>query len=335
MTTRPLGRIAPVELRSVWTTESTDFTPWLAREENLQELGNRIGIELELEARERNVGPFRADLLCKDVETNQWVLIENQLERTDHMHLGQLLAYASGLQAVTIIWIAREFTDEHRATLDWLNEITDERFRFFGVELELWQIGASDPAPRFNVVSKPNGWTRSVRESARASSNEPPTELQATYERYWTVLRDTLTNRQGPLTSRRPLPQHWTNFKIGRSGFRLTATLNARERRIGAELFIYHVDAKAFFHQLEADKAAIETEVGQPLSWEALPDRIGSRIALYRPNSDPTSEPDWRSQHQWLVDALERLHAVFGRRVQELDADDWRRESADAQEAAQ
>ncbi|HNQ15478.1 MAG TPA: hypothetical protein PKM58_07940, partial [Pyrinomonadaceae bacterium] len=127
-----------VNARDVWANEASHFTPWLAEAENLQLLGETIGIELELEAQEKNVGPFRADILCRDTATNDWVLIENQLERTDHTHLGQLITYASGLKAVTIVWIANPFIEEHRAALDWLNAITDQRFNFFGLEVELW-----------------------------------------------------------------------------------------------------------------------------------------------------------------------------------------------------
>ena len=142
-----LGKLDRVDLRTVWETEAGAFTPWLAREDNLALLGETVGIELELEAQEKDVGPFRADLLCKDTASGAWVLVENQLERTDHTHLGQLLTYAAGLQAVTIVWVAARFTEEHRATLDWLNEITDDRFNFFGLEVELWRIGTSPVAP--------------------------------------------------------------------------------------------------------------------------------------------------------------------------------------------
>jgi hypothetical protein len=130
-----LGRLERVDPREIWTSESADFTPWLAMPDNLAVLGDTIGLDMEVEAQEKEVGPFRADILCKDLRTGNWVLIENQLERTDHGHLGQLLVYASGLKAVTIVWIASQFTDEHRATLDWLNAITDEEFQFFGLEI--------------------------------------------------------------------------------------------------------------------------------------------------------------------------------------------------------
>jgi hypothetical protein len=152
MNTKPLGRLQKVDLREAWVSEANDFTPWLAQEENLKLLGDTIGIELELESQEKSVGPFRADILCKDTVTDNWVLIENQLERTDHTHLGQLLTYAAGLNAVTIVWIAERFTEEHRATLDWLNERTDEKINVFGLEVELWRIGDSPIAPKFNII---------------------------------------------------------------------------------------------------------------------------------------------------------------------------------------
>ena len=158
MTTQNLGRLQKVDLREAWTSESADFTPWLAQEQNLKLLGETIGIELELESQEKDVGPFRADILCKDTATDDWVLIENQLERTDHCHLGQLITYAAGLNAVTIVWVAERFTEEHRAALDWLNERTDDKIHLFGLEIELWRIGDSPIAPKFNIISQPNDW---------------------------------------------------------------------------------------------------------------------------------------------------------------------------------
>ena len=167
MATADLGRLERVALRDIWTTEAQDFTPWLAQPENLAVLSETLNMDLETAGQEESVGLFRADILCRDTLDDSWVLIENQLERTDHTHLGQLLTYAAGLQTVTIVWVAANFTDEHRAALDWLNEITDKRFRFFGLEVELWQIGNSPAAPKFNIVAQPNEWTRSVGKATR------------------------------------------------------------------------------------------------------------------------------------------------------------------------
>lgn len=157
-----LGRLERVDVRTVWGHEAVAFTPWLVQTENLELLSSAVGIPLALEATEQQAGMFRADVLCKDMVTGQRVVIENQLGRTDHGHLGQVLTYASGLDAFAAVWIASSFTDEHRAVLDWLNRITLSSVRFFGVEIELWSIGQSAVAPRFNLVSAPNSWTTSV-----------------------------------------------------------------------------------------------------------------------------------------------------------------------------
>ena len=148
------GRLQPVELRVAWPNEAQDFTPWLAQEENLALLGEVLGMELEFEGKEINVGSFHADILCKN-EDDAWVLIENQLSETNHDHLGKILTYSAGLNAQTVIWIAKKFREEHRAALDRQNEITDERFQYFGIEIKVWKIEDSVPAPEFDIVSKP------------------------------------------------------------------------------------------------------------------------------------------------------------------------------------
>ncbi len=205
-----LGVLTKVDIRKFWEDEARNFTPWLARKENIDLLGETIGVELEVEAQERKVGPFRADILCKDIETNKWVVIENQLEPTNHKHLGQLLTYAAGLNAVTVVWIAERFTEEHRAALDWLNEITDEEFSFFGLEIELWRIGNSPMAPKFNVVSHPNNWQKTVSRISRGELT-PTNQL---YLEYWTGFRDFLEQRNGVIKPVEPLPQNWLSPSV-------------------------------------------------------------------------------------------------------------------------
>lgn len=315
-----LGKLEKVDLRKVWGTESGHFTPWLAQAENIELLSAAIGIDLEVEAQEKNVGPFRADILCKDTATDSWVLIENQLERTDHKHLGQLLTYAAGMSAVTIVWIAETFTEEHRATLDWLNEITEDRFNFFGLEIELWRIGDSPVAPKFNIVSKPNDWSKTVSEAARRIETGELSETKQLQQEYWAELRTYLTEAKSKLRSQKPLPQHWTNFAIGRSHFHLTAVQNTREKRIGVLLVLSGPDAKTHFQLLEADKEKIEQAAHTSLEWRELPDKKESHIVLQLEGADPTNREDWPRQHQWLKDTLELFHRVFAARVKSLDA---------------
>jgi len=316
---KALGRLQRVDLRDVWVSESAEFTPWLAQPDNLAILSETVGIELELEAQERNVGPFRADILCKDVETGHWVLVENQLERTDHGHLGQLLTYASGLQAVTIIWIAAKFTEQHRATLDWLNEITDERFSFFGLEVELWRIGDSLAAPNFKLVSKPNDWSRDVSVAARAIAAEPLTDTRQKQLAYWTMWRDWLDKAPGKYRSRKPAPQHWLDFSIGRSDYWVSATLNAAERRAGIELNMRNTpDNKSNFEALLSSKDEIESAFGGSLVWLPLPGKKSSRVAAYKTGIDPLDENNWPEMLAWMQDTFDRFQTIFRARIRAL-----------------
>jgi hypothetical protein len=318
-----LGTLERVDLRDIWATEAQDFTPWLAQEHNLGKLASVLGFELELEAQEQNVGPFRADILCKNTDDDTWVLIENQLERTDHIHLGQLLTYAAGLQAATIVWVAATFTDEHRAVLDWLNEITDDTFQFFGLEVELWKIGNSPAAPKFNVVSKPNDWSRSVSQAAKKIANEALTDTKAAQLKYWTSFREYLISENSSVRPQKPLPQHWANFKVGRAGFGMAALLNSRENRVGVQLAMHDEKAEAYFGLLSEQKNEIESELEFSLEWMELPDRKSSRIVLNWNDIDPLDEEKWAEYHQWMKEKIEKIDAVFRPRIRELNADEW------------
>jgi hypothetical protein len=325
MTSQNLGRLERIELRSIWLSEGSDFTPWLARKENLDVLGETLGIDLELEAQERPVGPFRADIPCKDIGTDRWVLIENQLERTDHVHLGQLLTYASGLEAVTIVWIAARFTEEHRSTLDWLNRITDESCRFFGLEVELWRIGDSPAAPKFNIGSKPNDWSQSVAQAARAIDEAELSETRAMQRAYWAAFDNVLAASLGPVSGgKKPQPQSWMAYPIGRSSVAVNAVMVRTKKQVRAELYLSGAKAKAFFHLLAAQRDEIDRELGFALDWEELPAGQDSRISISLDDADPENEADWTRQHEWLAKHLNAMHRVLAPRVRTLDPDLWR-----------
>ena len=312
-----LGTLQKVEIREIWEHEATEFTPWLAKQENIDMLGSAIGLDLIVEAEEKDVGPFRADILCKDVATNNLVLIENQLERTDHKHLGQLLTYATGLNAVSIIWIAAEFNEEHRATLDWLNKITGQEYNFFGVQIELYKIGNSQIAPDFTVVSKPNNWSRIVSSNTSKMDYEDlgPTKIKQLH--FWTRLcEDIKEKKDSPLRVRKPRPQHWHNFAIGASQVNLASTFNTKEEMIAAEVYI--INNKEIFKELEKNKESIEKEFGEELEWQLLPDRAASRIKITKSNCDLENEDNWEEYVNWLIGKLEKLYYVFNKRLADL-----------------
>ncbi len=167
-----LRRLESVELRRFWASEDGDFTKWLAQPENLQLLSQTLGFELQLVGTEEHIGDFRADILCKDPHDASWIIIENQFGKTDHKHLGKLLTYAAILQATKVIWIAQSFLEEHRIILEWLNMMANYRVRFYGVEIELWQIGHALPLPQFNVVCQANMLSPSSHETIMSKNAE-------------------------------------------------------------------------------------------------------------------------------------------------------------------
>jgi hypothetical protein len=322
MSTKTLGRLQKVELREAWLSESRDFTPWLAQEDNLTLLGEAIGIELELESQEKDVGPFRADILCKDTATDDWVLIENQIERTDHSHLGQLLTYAAGLNAVTIVWIAERFTEEHRATLDWLNERTDKKINLFGLEIELWRIGDSPIAPKFNIISQPNDWSRTVQQAA-AGSGELSAHKQLQLK-FWTAFRQHMETTGSFVRCQKPSPQHWMNHAIGRSGVHLDSIISLWNSETGlkgpeirTELYMDGPNAKQEFAVLEKQKKSIETALGFSLTWHNPENKAACRLYTRR-NTDFLNEALWPEQFEWLRQRLEKMHREFAPIVKNL-----------------
>ena len=315
-----LGRLKKVDLRNIWQSEAQDFTPWLARPENLLLLGETLAMDLELEAVERNVGPFRADILCKDTLNDSWVLIENQLERTDHTHLGQLITYAAGLDAVTIVWIAAKVAEEHRAACDWLNQITSENVRFFALEVELWCIGDSPAAPKFNVVSKPNAWSQTTAVAKKTLEAGDLTTAKADLRDYWEAFETYLASLKSPVRPVKPLPQSWIVHSIGKTGVTLNASINRRENWVRAELYLTGKSAKDYFQWLSTDRDKIEQDLGKELIWydAANSDR---KIHLEQRFENVTDRASWPEQHRWLANSLTELNRVFRDRVRLLDPD--------------
>jgi hypothetical protein len=325
MKTTSLGRLTKVDLREVFASEAGDFTPWLAREENLALLAGSIGISLQCEAQEKEVGPFRADILCKDTVTDNWVLIENQIERTDHIHLGQLLTYAAGLQAVTIVWVAERFTEEHRAALDWLNERTDEQINFFGLEIELWRIADSPVAPKFNIVSQPNDWTRSVQAAAKETGET--TEHKQTQLRFWLAFKDFM-EKNSQIRCQRPYPQHWMYHPLGTSGFRLVSVISLYDSEtlkkgpeIRVEIEMHGEYAKQNFAALERRRPEIEKACDVSMIWHN-PERKNACRIYTRQSADFLRDDLWPQQRQWLKERLELFHRVFAPIVQNLDREE-------------
>lgn len=312
----PLGRLVPVPLRQVWENEATGFTTWLAQPDNLAVLSETLGLTLNVLGQEERVGPFRADILCRDSDSEQFVLIENQLEQTDHGHLGQLLTYAAGLKAVTVVWVAAKFREEHRAALDWLNDATRDGLNFFGVEVKLYRIGSSAPAPFFDVVSQPNNWTKLARTSAE--SGGPVTETKALQLAYWTQHKAHMEERQSPVKMHRPSPQHWITASIGRTGFDLIVSLSQFTSSLSVYLRVSGEKALEYFRLLRAQAENEATRVlGPELVWEEKEGKKEHWVVLRR-TADYRNRADWPVQHEWTRQHLEAFDRFFRPRIRTL-----------------
>lgn len=310
-----LGKLEKVEIRKVWQKEDAYFTPWLAKAENIALLGEELNIELEVHGQEERVGPFRADILCKDIANEKFVLIENQFGKTDHTHLGQILTYASGLKALTVVWIAEKFVDEHRAVLDWLNTITDESVEFFGIEIELYKIGDSVPAPMFNIVSKPNNWSKTIKRSAESTSF---TETKLLQQEYWANLKDLVEKEKSSFKMQKPLPQHWTNISIGRSDFKICALANTRDKWIGVQLVVYGNSSLENFRKLrDSYEADSKANLNPSVEWMEKEGKE-HHINYIFPNNDPIDKGSWEHQHKLLKDWIERFSIYFKEKVKSI-----------------
>jgi hypothetical protein len=308
------GVLKRVELRQIWPSEARDFTSWLAQ--NLALLGDALGMDLELRLQEAPVGPFSLDLLAHDLGRDRTVIIENQLEATDHDHLGKLLTYAAGHDATVAVWIAPGFRDEHRQALDWLNQRTDTTTEFFGVVVEALQIDNSRPACNFRLVANPNDW----RKSNVSKQITVPSVRGEAYAKFFQALIDQLRQEHNFTRALKAQPQNWYTFSSGIRGigFSVGFTLGNRVR---TEMYIdrqNEVWNKWLFDALFARRASIESEFGVPLEWERLDTRQASRIAIYRPGSieDPASTLE--EIRRWAIDRLLQFRSIMGPQVTEI-----------------
>jgi hypothetical protein len=319
---RSLGKLEKVELEMVWPDEAANFTPWLATMDNLRILGNTLGMDLEPEDEEVAVGPFSADILCKNTADGTWVVIENQIRRTDHTHLGQILTYAAGLSAKTMIWVAAKFTEEHRAALDWLNENTVDDVSFFGLEIELWKIGDSPPAPKFNIVCKPNDWSKAVKMQAGGAEGKITPHKQLQFE-FWTAFK-TYAEEHTKLRPQRPAYQHWLTLSIGRAGFYLNAitssfnsTSGLASPEVRVELLLNAPLAKEHFIKLQSNQTSIQPKIDLPLTWHN-PEESKSCKVFVRRDGDFTDRSKWPELFAWLAKYLKQFTDVLGPIVKQL-----------------
>lgn len=302
-----LSRIKRLGLREVWAKEAGDFTPWLA--DNIKELGEAIGMDLELQEKEADVGDFSLDLLAKD-NTGRMVVIENQLAQTDHDHLGKLLTYAAGFDATVVIWVAESIREEHRQALDWLNQRTDTNTDFFGLVVEVLQIDDSNPAVNFKLVVFPNEWQKPKRTKA-ASIVSSKGEA---YRSYYQPLIDELREKHKFTGAKIAQPQNWYSFSSGVANATYGAVF-ASNNKVRVEVYIDYGNIesnKALFDWLFKRKEEIERLCGFPINWDRLDEKQACRIYVERIGNIQSSDNELDEIRQWQIKHLLILKNVFG-----------------------
>ena len=301
-----LGRLEPVDPRSIWSHEALNFTPWLAQ--NAERLAEALGIELEFEATEHPVGGYSLDIIGKDQTNGVVLIVENQLGDSDHSHLGQLLTYAAGTAASTIVWITTRFRDEHRQALTWLNEHSDQDTHFFGVELEVVRIGDSAPAPLFKVVALPNDWQKSVR----AATAGPTGSKNEVYRQFWTKLLDRIKAEHPTWTRAAGGPQNWLWLKAPIRGCGLNPVFGLKGK-IRQELYIDRPtpeQCRAVFDALYVRRDEFEAAYGRQLEWDPMEGRKACRISESS-EGDVQNEAEYEKYIEFFIDAGERFRRAI------------------------
>lgn len=306
-----LSKLNKVELRDVWGHEAIDFTNWLAQPENLDALSEEIGVDIKLIKTEASVGKFSVDILAEEEASGRKIIIENQLEDTNHDHLGKIITYASGYDAEIIIWIVKDVRDEYQKAIDWLNEHTDENISFFLIKIELWQIEGSNPAPKFEIMVSPNEWAKAIKTSP---SNGELTDTKLQQLEFWNKFKNYVRENDTRIRLQTPRPQHWYDVSMGSSDGHVALTINSRENLIGCEVYISK--NKDLFNFLRERKDEIEKEIGESIEW--VDAAVASRIKIKKEVSGIFDQAEAEKYFAWLYEKTVLFLKVFGKYFKEF-----------------
>lgn len=282
-----------------------DFTPWLSQDDNINLLADAVGLEITVDETESSVGDFNVDIYASETGTDRKIIIENQLEDTNHDHLGKLITYASGKSADVVIWVVKHAREEHKAAIEWLNNHTDDKIGFFLCEIKLYKIGNSEPAVKFEVIEKPNDWTKEVKKNESINGTQ-----QQRYD-YWVAFEDyAFQNTQFAknFNRRKPSTDHWMNFSVGSSACHIAVSQIQKRDELVVELYIN--EDKELFNSLLQHKDDIEAVAGFSFDWRELPEKKASRIVVQK-SAPLSNQAKWSEQFDWLMEVMIKMKAGF------------------------
>jgi hypothetical protein len=304
-----LGHLRKIDLREVWKHEALDFTHWLSKEENIQLLSDEIGISIIDVRPEESIGRYNVDLVGIDEDSGKSIIIENQLDYTDHKHLGQIITYASGYDASIIVWIVKEAREEHRKAVEWLNNHTSADLSFILIRMELWQIGDSPYAPKFHIIAEPNDWAKEIQQSQSISSELTDTRLKQL--EFWQQFIDYTKNHKTKLRiGRKARARHWYNISFGTSEAHLSLTISMRENLMACSIYI--PNAPDLYERFKENREVIEANLQTQFEWMALEGKLASRIKVEK-STDLANESNWNGCFEWLTINAEKMAGEFSK----------------------
>ena len=302
-----IGKLSEVDVRELWKHEQYDFSKWLAKPENIEYMNEILGLTLIDINREVYVGPYRCDIVAKDETSGITVIIENQLEATNHEHLGKIITYASGLDAKVMVWIVKEAKEEHRAAIEWLNNNTGSEVNLFLLEIHAYKIGESDPAPKFEIIEKPNDFVK--RGNNKATNNGEMDKSQSERLTFWEQFNQVLINRGKPFNVRKATTDHWYDVAVGSSDAHIAIDLVNKDGMIVVEMYVS--DNKELFDKLYDKKDAIENALGSELEWARLDGKKASRIKYSIPGLNFDDHSNYDNLMNQTIDFAVKMRDVF------------------------
>lgn len=308
-----IGRLTKVNIKELWRHEQYDFSNWLSKEENIELLNDILGLTLIDVKKEVNVGAYRCDIVAKDETSDTIIVIENQLEASDHDHLGKIITYASGLSADFIVWIVKEARSEHRSAIEWLNNNTNKNINFFLIELHAYKIGNSIPAPKFEVIEMPNNF---IKNTKLKTNDDILSKSESSRLEFWTRFNEVLEERNKPFNTRKPSTDHWYSIALGTSKAHMNILLVSKDNYIGLDIQVN--GDKALFDKLFLKKDIIENEIGLNFDWQRLDNKKASRI-IYKINSlNFDDKSNYNDLINTVIDRVLQIKPIFSKYLKEL-----------------
>ena len=305
-----IGKLKEVDIRNLWKHEQYDFSEWLSQSENIKLLDGVLGLTLTDITKEAYVGSYRCDIFAKDESSGIKVIIENQLEASNHDHLGKIITYASGLDAEVIVWIVKQAKEEHRSAIEWLNNNTNSNVNFFLIELHAYTIENSIPAPFFEVIEKPNEF---IKNSKINGEQDNLNKSQSERLEFWNRFNEILIDRGKPFNVRKATTDHWYDVALGTSEAHVSINLVNKESVVCIDLYIN--DNKELFDILHSKKDIIENDLGFKLIWDRLDNGTASRIKYNIKGLNYDNHSNYDELMNKVIDTAVKMRDTFKKYV--------------------